>query len=52
MVSELDDPLQLLVTAIHDWAEALNSHLSTHCVFVDFAKVFDSVPHEQLLVKM
>ena len=31
------------------WEEALNNRLSTHCVFT---KVFDSVPHEQLLVKL
>ena len=41
-----------LLTAIHDWAEMLNNRLSTHCVFIDFAKVFDSVPHERLLLKL
>ena len=42
----------LLVMAINDWAEALNKRLSTHCVFIDFAKAFDSVPHERLLLKL
>ncbi len=42
----------LLMTAIHDWAETLNNRLSTHCVFIDFAKAFDSVPHERLLLKL
>ena len=42
----------LLLTAIHDWAEALNNRLSTHCVLIDFAKAFDSVPHERLLLKL
>ena len=42
----------LLMTAIHDWAEMLNNRLSTHCVFIDFAKAFDSVPHKRLLLKL
>ena len=42
----------LLMTAIHDWAETLNNRLSTHCVFIDFAKAFDSVPRERLLLKL
>ena len=42
----------LLVMAIYDWVEALNKHLNTHCVFVDFAKAFDSVPHKRLLLKL
>ena len=40
------------MTAIHDWAEALNNRLSTYCVLIDFAKAFDSVPHERLLLKL
>ena len=42
----------LLLTTIHDWAEALNNPLSTHCVLIDFAKAFDSVPHGRLLLKL
>ena len=42
----------LLLTTIHDWAEALNNRLSTHCVLIDFAKAFDSVPHGRLLLKL
>ena len=41
--------VSLLLSAVHDWAETLNRRLSTHCIFIDFAKAFDSVPHERLL---
>ena len=40
---------QLLET-IHDWAKALDSSSSTHVVFTDFSKAFDSVPHCKLLL--
>ena len=42
----------LLLSAINDWASNLNSRLSTHCVLLDFAKAFDSVPHQRLLLKL
>ena len=42
----------LLLSAIHDWSLCLERRSSTHCVFLDFAKVFDSVPHEHLLLKL
>jgi len=37
---------------VNDWAETLNNRLTTHCVFIDYAKAFDSVPHERLLLKL
>ena len=44
--------VSLLLSAVHDWAKSLNDHLSTHCVFIDFAKAFDSVSHARLLAKL
>ena len=35
----------LLLEAVHDWATALECRNSCHCLCLDFAKVFDSVPH-------
>ena len=40
-----------LLEAVHQWCEALNHRSSTH-VFLDFAKVFDSVPHRRLCLKL
>ena len=37
---------------MHDWADTLNHRLSNHCIFIDFAKDFDSVPHERRLLKL
>ena len=42
----------LLLSAVNDWASHLNNRLSTHCVFLDFAKAFYSVPHQRLLLKL
>jgi len=43
----------LLVEAVHYWAKALECHdHSIHCLFLDFAKAFDSVPHHRLLLKL
>ena len=42
---------QLLET-INDWAETINNHSSTHAIFLDFSKTFDSVSHQSLLLKL
>ena len=42
----------LLVQVVHDWAKALNYRGSSHCLFLDFAKAFDSVPHQRLLLRL
>ena len=44
-------PMQLL-ESIHHWACSLNRSLSTHILFLDFTKAFDSVPHSRLLLKL
>ena len=42
----------LLLTAINDWSLSLEHRSNTNCVFLDFAKAFDSVPHARLLLKL
>ena len=38
--------------AVHDWAKVLECRDSCHCLCLDFAKAFDSVPHRRLLLKL
>ena len=42
----------LLLEAVHDWAKVLECRDSCHCLYLDFAKAFDSVPHYRLLLKL
>ena len=37
---------------VYDWPKALDSHDSSHCLFLDFSKAFNSVPHQRLLLKL
>ena len=37
---------------MYDWAKTLNCHGSSHCLFLGFAKAFDSVPHQHLLLRL
>ena len=41
-----------LLTTVHDWSRSKDSGNSTHAVFLDFAKAFDSVPHQRLFLKL
>ena len=42
----------LLSEAIDDWSSSLECRGTVHCLLLDFAKAFDSVPHERLLLKL
>ena len=41
-----------MLSAVHDWSLCLELRSSVHCIFLDFAKAFDSVAHEHLLIKL
>ena len=38
-----------LLQIINDWSSAINTNSTTHAIFLDFSKAFDSVPHQRLL---
>ena len=42
----------LIVSSVHDWASYLDKHNSVHCLLLDLAKAFDSVPHNRLLLRL
>ena len=42
----------LLTEATDDWSQCLEQRSAVHCLLLDFAKAFDSVPHERLLIKL
>ena len=42
----------LLLEAIHDWTKALEYCDNCHCLCLDLAKAFDSVPHHWLMLKL
>ena len=37
--------VSLFLQAVHDWAGSFDCRNSTHCLFLDLAKAFDSVSH-------
>ena len=41
-----------LLTVVHDWVKSLDKGYSTHVLFLDFSKAFDSVTHQRLLLKI
>ena len=43
--------LQLL-TVLDKWTEALDAGHSIDCVYMDYAKAFDTVPHRRLIYKL
>ena len=42
--------VSLLLSAVHDWSFRLELRSSVHCMFLDFAKAFNSVAHEHVLI--
>ena len=42
---------QLLVT-LHDWMTLLDKNIAVDCMYLDFRKAFDAVPHKRLLHKI
>ena len=41
-----------LLSTIHEWAMSIIHKASSHIIFLDFSKAFDSVPHRRLLLKL
>ena len=41
-----------LLDTVHDWVLDINRHLRIDCVYIDFAKAFDTVSHSKLLTKL
>jgi len=41
-----------LIYAVNDFAKSLNRGEETDCLFLDFLKAFDKVPHCRLLIQL
>jgi len=44
--------VSLLLQAVHDWPGSLEHHNSTHCLFLDLSKAFNSVSYPRLFLKL
>ena len=50
-LKERSTTLQLL-KILNDWTESMESKFSTDCIYLDYQKAFDSVPHRRLISKL
>ena len=41
-----------LLTVLEEWTKALDEGLSVDCIYMDYRKAFDTVPHKRLLGKL
>ena len=41
-----------LLKVLDKWTEALDSGHSIYCIYMDYAKAFDTVPHQRLVYKL
>ena len=46
------DCMTNLLLALEDWADALEFGYAIDVIYTDFAKAFDSIPHNRLLLKL
>ena len=37
---------------LNDWTESMENKFSTDCIYLDYQKAFDSVPHRRLISKL
>ena len=44
--------ISALLCATHDWQSQLDRNRETCCIFFDFQKAFDTVPHKRLMQKL
>lgn len=50
MGSEEFSPFETqLISLVHEWSKVLNEQGQVDLVFLEFAKAFDSVPHQRLI---